>query len=146
MKLDIAIADHLSEKITVEGPTYSPQLAQVVDFVKDLDRAHAPLQVKKGAEIHFVDLSDIFRLVIENRVLHIKTRAENFTSSQRLYQVKEQLTKDFLQISQSEIIHLAHLDYLELTPNGLVKLVLKNKDTTYSSRRYLQTIKEALSL
>ncbi|MGT2862994.1 LytTR family DNA-binding domain-containing protein [Streptococcus gallinaceus] len=56
------------------------------------------------------------------------------------------LPRDFLQISQSEIINLRYLDHLSLTGNGLVKIVLKNGAVTYSSRRYLKQIKEAIGL
>ena len=96
--------------------------------------------------MHLLAAQDIYRLVIEDRQVHVITQAEEFTSNLRLYQVKDLLPASFLQISQSEIVNLDHLDHLQVTPNGLVKIIMKNGDFTYSSRRYLKTIKETLGL
>ncbi|MGT2756635.1 LytTR family DNA-binding domain-containing protein [Streptococcus ovuberis] len=104
------------------------------------------MKAKKGQEVHLLEIDRIYRLVIEDKVVHIKTATQDFTSSDRLYQFKGTLPAHFLQISQSEIINLNRLDHLQLTPNGLVKLILKNGEVTYSSRRYLSSIKEALAL
>lgn len=89
---------------------------------------------------------EIVRLYLEDKVLQVETVETTYTSSLRLYQVKKDLPANFLQISQSEIIHIKQLDYLKLTANGLVKLVMKNGSVTYSSRRYLKVIKERLGL
>ncbi|MDU6561364.1 MAG: LytTR family transcriptional regulator DNA-binding domain-containing protein, partial [Streptococcus sp.] len=50
----------------------------------------------------------------------------------------------FIKISQSEIVNLKEIERFNITPNGLVEIHLKNKETTYSSRRYLKAIKEKL--
>lgn len=147
MKIEVKIADHLKEEtVRVEGPAYSQRISQVVDFVKGLDQVRNRLKAKKGQEVHLLEIDRIYRLVIEDKVVHIKTATQDFTSSDRLYQFKGTLPVHFLQISQSEIINLNQLDHLQLTPNGLVKLILKNGEVTYSSRRYLSSIKEALAL
>lgn len=52
----------------------------------------------------------------------------------------------FLQISQSEVVNLDQIKHLELTTNGLVLIHFLDDDQTYSSRRYLKTIKEVLGL
>ena len=62
----------------------------------------------------------------------------------RLYQVLEKLPSHFLKISQSEIVNLKEIERFNITHNGLVEIHLKNKETTYSSRRYLKSIKEKL--
>jgi len=64
----------------------------------------------------------------------------------RLYQVLDILPTTFIQISQSEIVNIDSISHLKLTPNGLVEIFLKNESFTYSSRRYLKTIKEKLEL
>lgn len=60
------------------------------------------------------------------------------------YQVLEKLPSYFIKISQSEIVNLKEIERFNITPNGLVEIYLKNKETTYSSRRYLKAIKEKL--
>jgi len=83
---------------------------------------------------------------IENRKVLAETASQTYNIDLRLYQVLEILPTNFIQISQSEIINIDSISHLKLTPNGLVEIFLKNESFTYSSRRYLKTIKEKLEL
>lgn len=124
----------------------SEQVTHLVSYIQNLDKQTSRLTVKKGEQVYLVEHDEIVRLYLEDKVLQVETVETTYTSNLRLYQVKEDLPANFLQISQSEIIHIKQLDHLKLTANGLVKLVMKNGSVTYSSRRYLKVIKERLGL
>ncbi|CYU76597.1 LytTR family DNA-binding domain-containing protein [Streptococcus suis] len=124
----------------------SEQVTHLVSYIQNLDKQRSSLTVKKGEQVYLVEHDEIVRLYLEDKVLQVETVETIYTSNLRLYQVKEDLPANFLQISQSEIIHIKQLDHLKLTANGLVKLVMKNGSVTYSSRRYLKVIKERLGL
>ncbi|MEG3298592.1 LytTR family DNA-binding domain-containing protein [Streptococcus suis] len=124
----------------------SEQVTHLVSYIQNLDKQRSSLTVKKGEQVYLVEHDEIVRLYLEDKVLQVETVETIYTSNLRLYQVKEDLPSNFLQISQSEIIHIKQLDHLKLTANGLVKLVMKNGSVTYSSRRYLKVIKERLGL
>lgn len=124
----------------------SEQVSHLVTYVQNLDKQRSSLTVKKGEQVYLLEHEEIVRLYLEDRLLQVETVENVYTSNLRLYQVKEDLPANFLQISQSEIIHIKQLDHLKLTANGLVKLVMKNGSVTYSSRRYLKVIKERLGL
>lgn len=124
----------------------SEQVIHLVSYIQNLDKQRSSLTVKKGEQVYLVEHDEIVRLYLEDKVLQVETVETTYTSNLRLYQVKEDLPANFLQISQSEIIHIKQLDHLKLTANGLVKLVMKNGSVTYSSRRYLKIIKERLGL
>lgn len=145
VKLDIS-PDILEDLVTIEAKTMSEKIAQLVTYVQNLDKQVSRLMVKKGDQVYLLDHDEIVRLYLEDKVLQVEVLDDSFTSHLRLYQVKELLPVNFLQISQSEIIHIKQLDHLKLTANGLVKLVMKNGSVTYSSRRYLKVIKERLGL
>lgn len=145
VKLDIS-PDILENLVTIEAKTMSEKIAQLVTYVQNLDKQISRLMVKKGDQVYLLDHDEIVRLYLEDKVLQVETEGATFTSNLRLYQVKELLPVNFLQISQSEIIQIKQLDHLKLTANGLVKLVMKNGSVTYSSRRYLKVIKERLGL
>ena len=49
-------------------------------------------------------------------------------------------------LDPQETVNTDSISHLKLTPNGLVEIFLKNESFTYSSRRYLKTIKEKLEL
>lgn len=145
MKLDLDIDPiHTQELVRIEAPTLSQKVVAVRDYVRSLGQAL--LTVKHHQDIYQLEATSIYRLYLENRVLQVRTKDQTYRSNLKLYQAKEILPERFLQISQSEIIHLTYLDHVQLTPQGLVKLVLTNGDVTYSSRRYLSSIKEALGL
>ncbi|HFI0563576.1 TPA: LytTR family DNA-binding domain-containing protein [Streptococcus suis] len=147
MKVKLAISPEIVEDlVTIEAQAMSEQITNLVTYVQNLDKQRSSLTVKKGEQVYIVEHDEIVRLYLEDRLLQVETVENVYTSNLRLYQVKEDLPANFLQISQSEIIHIKQLDHLKLTANGLVKLVMKNGSVTYSSRRYLKVIKERLGL
>ncbi|HEL2511912.1 TPA: LytTR family transcriptional regulator [Streptococcus suis] len=147
MKVKLAISSEILEDlVTIEAQAMSEQITKLVTYIQNLDKQRSSLTVKKGEQVYLVEHDEIVRLYLEDRVLQVETVETTYTSNLRLYQVKEDLPANFLQISQSEIIHIKQLDHLKLTANGLVKLVMKNGSVTYSSRRYLKVIKERLGL
>ena len=97
-------------------------------------------------QVYLVKIGKIQRFYIENRKVLAETASQTYTIDLRLYQVLELLPSNFIQISQSEIVNIDSISHLKLTPNGLVEIFLKNESFTYSSRRYLKTIKEKLEL
>ena len=147
MKVKLAISPEiLEELVTIDAQAMSEQITQLVAYVQNLDKQTSRLTVKKGEQVYLLEYDEIVRLYLEDKILQVETEEDTFTSNLRLYQVKDMLPVHFLQISQSEIIHIKQLDHLKLTANGLVKLVMKNGSVTYSSRRYLKFIKERLGL
>ncbi|MBO4107061.1 LytTR family DNA-binding domain-containing protein [Streptococcus suis] len=147
MKVKLAISPEILEDlVTIEAQAMSEQVSHLMAYIQNLDKQRSSLTVKKGEQVYLVENDEIVRLYLEDKVLQVETVETTYTSTLRLYQVKEDLPANFLQISQSEIIHIKQLDHLKLTANGLVKLVMKNGSVTYSSRRYLKVIKERLGL
>ncbi|HEM4281729.1 TPA: LytTR family transcriptional regulator [Streptococcus suis] len=147
MKVKLAISpDIVEDLVTIEAQAMSEQVIHLVSYIQNLDKQRSCLTVKKGEQVYLVEHDEIVRPYLEDKVLQVETVENVYTSNLRLYQVKEDLPANFLQISQSEIIHIKQLDHLKLTANGLVKLVMKNGSVTYSSRRYLKVIKERLGL
>lgn len=147
MKVKLAISPEILEDlVTIEAQAMSEQVSHLMTYIQNLDKQRFSLTVKKGEQVYLVEHDEIVRLYLEDRLLQVETVENVYTSNLRLYQVKEDLPANFLQISQSEIIHIKQLDHLKLTANGLVKLVMKNGSVTYSSRRYLKVIKERLGL
>ncbi|HEM6265117.1 LytTR family transcriptional regulator [Streptococcus suis] len=147
MKVKLAISPEILEDlVTIEAQAMSEQVSHLMTYIQNLDKQRSSLTVKKGEQVYLLEHDEIVRLYLEDKMIQVETVETTYTSNLRLYQVKEDLPANFLQISQSEIIHIKQLDHLKLTANGLVKLVMKNGSVTYSSRRYLKVIKERLGL
>ena len=144
VRLDID-AQHTEEQIIIEAPTLSTRIQKVQDFVQSLDQKET-LKGKFQDQLYLIEVGTIQRVYIENRKVLAETDIRTYTLDIRLYQASEILPASFIQISQSEIVNIDAISHLKLTSNGLIEIYLKNDSFTYSSRRYLKTIKEKLEL
>ena len=133
MKIKVQIDSVFQEEmLQIQAPSRTPKIQQVDEFVESLDD-NQRLKGKKDGETYLIEPKAISRIIQGEYHLGL-----------RLYQVLEKLPSYFIKISQSEIVNLKEIERFNITPNGLVEIHLKNKETTYSSRRYLKAMKEKL--
>ena len=144
VRLDID-KQYAEEQIFIEAPTLSPIVQKVKDFVQSLDQTET-LKGKFQDQVFLIEIQKIQRIYIENRKVIAETGNRTYALDIRLYQAVEILPASFIQISQSEIVNIDAISHLKITSNGLIEIYLKNESFTYSSRRYLKTIKEKLEL
>ena len=146
MKVKLRIDSQVTEdSVSIEARFMTENIQELVHFAQHLDKEDK-IHVKKEDEIYLLDAEEIHRIYTENRQVRVRTAKDSYRAQQALYQLLQVLPDYFLQISQSEIINSRQISHLTLTPNGLIQIFLKNGDQTYSSRRYLKSIKERLKL
>ena len=146
MKVELQINEtYEEEKLIVQTPQPTEKVQKVIEFAENLDQKET-IKGKIDDQVYLIKVSKIQRFYIENRKVLAETASQTYSIDLRLYQVLELLPTTFIQISQSEIVNIDAISHLKLTPNGLVEIFLKNESFTYSSRRYLKTIKEKLEL
>ena len=146
MKVELQINEtYEEEKLIVQTPQPTEKVQKVIEFAENLDQKET-IKGKIEDQVYLVKIGKIQRFYIENRKILAETVSQTYTIDLRLYQVLDILPTTFIQISQSEIVNIDAISHLKLTPNGLVEIFLKNESFTYSSRRYLKTIKEKLEL
>jgi len=140
MKVELQISEsYEEEKLIVQAPQETEKVQKVIEFAENLDQREK-IKGKIDEQVYLVEIGKIQRFYIENRKVLAETTSQTYSIDLRLYQVLEILPTNFIQISQSEIINIDSIS------NGLVEIFLKNESFTYSSRRYLKTIKEKLEL
>ena len=146
MKVELQIKEtYEEEKLIIQAPKSTEKVQKVIEFAKNLDQKET-IKGKIDDQVYLVKICKIQRFYIENRKVLAETASQTYTIDLRLYQVLDILPTTFIQISQSEMVNIDAISHLKLTPNGLVEIFLKNESFTYSSRRYLKTIKEKLEL
>ena len=146
MKVELQIKEtYKEEKLIVQAPKSTEKVQKVIEFAENLDQKET-IKGKIDDQVYLIKVSKIQRFYIENRKVLAETAFQTYSIDLRLYQVLEMLPTTFIQISQSEIVNIDSISHLKLTPNGLIEICLKNESFTYSSRRYLKTIKEKLEL
>lgn len=146
MKVNVHIQPNKDdERIDIYTSEMTKELNEIIQFI---ERSVQPgiLYGKKDDAIFPLQKNDIVRFYTENKTVYGEIGQERFRIDKRIYELEAMLPDEFIRISQSEIIHLTYLKKLKLEFNGLIQIVLKNGVTTYSSRRYVKKIKEALQL
>ncbi|MCD9067641.1 LytTR family DNA-binding domain-containing protein [Staphylococcus pasteuri] len=133
--------------VEIHSPSMDNDINHIIEAVQNIE---------KLTEINGRQEEDIYNLKIENittfrtfnkQVIAI-TKGEIYYIKYRLYELEQHLPTSFIRISKSEIVNRDAIIKLQLEPNGLIRIYLNNLDNdfTYSSRRYLKSIKERLSL
>lgn len=146
MKINIDIDPNVTEaSVEIKTKEMTEEIEHVVKYVESLSARHT-LNGKMGDDIYRIDLNKVHRFFIENKVLQIQTSKNKYSLDKRLYQIEEFMGLDFIKISKSEIINIKFMDHLSITPSGQIKIYMKNGEFTFSSRRYLKSIKERLNL
>jgi len=69
-----------------------------------------------------------------------------FTMVAAIYQVKNGLSSDFIEVSRSAIINYRFIDHLKIVSNGNIDAVMKNGLRVQISRRKIKNLKERLGL
>lgn len=89
---------------------------------------------------------EIYMVRVEDGDTIIFGEKEKYRSRKRLYEIEQQLGKQFMRISKSTLVNLTYLDSIEAGFNGTLLLKLKNGSRDYVSRIYLPKFKKYLGL
>lgn len=105
------------------------------------------LQAKKDNELHFINSFDVLYFEsVDNRTF-LYTEDDVFEIKQRLYELEVVLSdKDFIRISKSQIVNINKIKSLKPELNRTILVTMCNGEQLYISRKYVQTIRNLLSV
>lgn len=89
---------------------------------------------------------EIYMVRVEDGDTIIYGAKHKYRSRKRLYELGQQLGKQFMQISKTTLINLSYMDSIEPGFSGTLLLKLKNGCQDYVSRKYLPDFKKYLGL
>lgn len=90
---------------------------------------------------------EIIRIYGEQQRVYAQTAVGIYTLRSRLYQLEAQLdSKQFVRISNSEIINLKKVKNMDLRFSGTICVNLEGGIQTYVSRRYVTKLKQVLGI
>lgn len=126
-------------------------------FTKEIDdKIQKIINIAEGKEItisaylenkiKLLEQENIERIFIENRKVYLISNNKKYFSKSRLYFFENILNDDFIKISQSEIVNIKFIKKLDLSFNGTIKLIFKNGDETFVSRRAIKEFKNKLNI
>lgn len=144
MKVEISINPKCSETHAV---IYTARMTPEVRRILRLVQSDSPVVTGVyNGRTHILQLDDIMMVHVEKDRTFLHTAKRIYESGKRLYEWKNLLGGQFVQIAKSTLVNLAACDSLEHEGSGLALLRLKNGEETFISRHYLPAFKEQLDL
>ena len=145
MKVNIDISAEYKEPFAViHTDKVTDEIQRVIDV---LGTSETPITALQNEEdIVVLQPKDIFMVRVEDGDTIIYGARNKYRSRKRLYELSEQLGKQFMQISKTTLINLSYMDSIEPGFSGTLLLKLKNGNKDYVSRKYLPEFKKYLGL
>ena len=145
MKVSIDISAEYKEPFAViHTDKVTPEIQRVIDV---LGTSETPVTAFQNEEdIVVLQPKDIYMIRVEDGDTMIYGARSQYRSRKRLYELAEQLGKQFMQISKTTLVNLSYMDSIEPGFSGTLLLKLKNGSKDYVSRKYLPEFKKYLGL
>lgn len=97
--------------------------------------------------LKIIEQADILRIYAADGKIFATTNDGEYTLRLRLYELEERLdAKNFVRISNSEIINLKKVKGFDLSFVGTICVSLSDGTITYVSRRYVNKLKHVLGI
>ena len=145
MKVNIDISAEYKEPYAViHTDKVTEEIQRMIDIFSTSETPVTALQNEE--DIVVLQLKEIYMVRVENGDTVIYGAKQKYRSRKRLYELAQQLGKQFMQISKTTLINLSYMDSIEPGFSGTLLLKLKNGDKDYVSRKYLPEFKKYLAL
>lgn len=128
---------------------YTDQVTEEVTWLMER-LSEEPEKRLVGYRDNYLELlwpGDVIRIYGEQQRVYGQTAAGIYTLRSRLYQLEEQLpSRQFVRISNSEIINLKKVKNMDLRFSGTICVNLEGNIQTFVSRRYVTKLKQVLDI
>lgn len=146
MQVEIKIDSSYTEpKIVI---TTAVVTEEINDIVRKLSEDTPQIiSGSKEEKIEVIEQDDLIRIYANSGKVMAVTNKGEYTLRLRLYEVEKRLNpKQFVRISNSEIVNLKKVNNFDLSFTGTICVKLSNGTVTYVSRRYVSKIKKILGV
>ena len=145
MKVSVDISPEYKEPYAViHTDKVTDEIQHIIDSLAASD---APITALSNEEdIIVLKPKEIYMVRVEGGDTIIYGEKNQYRSRRRLYELANQLGKQFMQISKTTLINLSFMDCIEPGFSGTLLLKLKNGSKDYVSRKYLPEFKKYLGL
>ena len=145
MKVSIEVDKQLVEaEVIIRTPVVDEEINKLVERINKNDKNI--INVNLGNKIILLEPFDIVRIFSGEKKVFVKTNNETYTIKQALYEIEQNLPRNFVRISGSEIINISMVKDFDLSFTGSIFVNFKNGDKTNVSRRFIFAIKEKIGL
>lgn len=133
-------------EIHVCNDSMTPVVADLISSINKLVNNGFQAKADNG-DIFLIYSADIISVYAENQKVYIRTMKGSFETVLKLYELEEQLdSRQFFRISRSEIVNIKRIKKLDLGLSGTIKIILSDGSESYTSRRNVTKLKQALCI
>lgn len=97
-------------------------------------------------EIHLLKVTDIYSIYVEDSKVFLQTEEMEYESKRKLYELEEQLAKDFVRVNKSTLVNVNKITSIGMGKIGTTQLLLDNDVAIHVSRKYLKQLKQHLGI
>ena len=133
-------ADDIS--FIVHAPFRSKDVDELIAAIKSY--APSPLSGYSEGVVTKLNRDSIIRIYSKDKRVYADTLDDSYLIKSTLYQLEEDLPRQFVRISNSEIVNTDKIIRLDLNLAGTIKVHLQGDIQTRVSRRYISKVKEVL--
>ena len=143
MKVKTIIDPACEEEVIIFTRERTPLVEEIERLV-----AEKPLELLGFSDTENVILEyvKVSRFTVEEDKIYAYVGAKRYRIKQRLYQIEQQMPDCFVRIHQSCLANLRHIARFEASYSGTLRVVFKNGDVDYVSRRNVRHVKERLGV
>lgn len=145
MKVNVELSSEYKEPYAI---VYTDKVTdEIRRMIEIFSTNQTPITALKNEDSTIIlQPEEVYMVRVEDGDTMIFDEKQKYRSRKKLYEIEQQLGKQFMQISKSTLVNLAYLDSIEAGFNGTLHLKLKNGCRDYVSRTYLPKFKKYLGL
>ena len=143
MKVKVVVDPTREEEVIIFTHKRSPLVDEIERLVSDKPLELLGIHDDETVVLEYVKVT---RFTVENGKTYAYTEGKCYRVKQRLYQIEEQAPDCFVRIHQSCLANLRKIARFEASYSGTLRVVFKNGDVDYVSRRNVRQVKERLGV
>lgn len=128
--------------VIVQAPSRTDEIEELIDMIENYKPS--PISGISDGVITRIRKGDIVRIYSKDKRVYADTVDDTFLIRKPLYQLEEELPKNFVRISNSEIVNSDRIVRMDVRLTGTIMIHLDGDIESRVSRRYMPKVKEVL--
>lgn len=143
MKISFLFHEKYKEpEIVICGAKKSKELAELKQVIAEA--VDEKLTVYDDRDAVRITQGEFIRFYASRQRVYAQTADATYLVRARLYELEEMLKKQFVRISNSEIVNGKKIRRMDTSISGTIHMYLQGDIETYVSRRYVSRIRDSL--
>lgn len=147
MRVELKIDEKYTEPyVEIHTAKLTPTIQAAILLLQSENESHI-ITAQQENRTYMLDPKTIIVICTEGRELVLYDSAkQRYIVNKPLYELEEQLSKDFIRISKSSIINIKKIKHIEAAFNGTMKIELETGIKEVITRNYRKKFKERLGI